>query len=92
MCVCRPEIRTPWCGRPGCESPDTLKAREQVRASCACRTCRADEALDLLALLLARGQFFPSCIELEQYEGGRTDGEDLRERIVALLRERGRAT
>lgn len=21
MCVCRPEVRTPFCGRPGCEWP-----------------------------------------------------------------------
>lgn len=22
MCWCTPTIRTPWCGRPGCEPPD----------------------------------------------------------------------
>lgn len=21
MCKCTPEIRTPWCGKPGCEMP-----------------------------------------------------------------------
>lgn len=21
MCVCRPEVKTPYCGRPGCERP-----------------------------------------------------------------------
>ncbi len=21
MCICRPEVRTPFCGRPGCEWP-----------------------------------------------------------------------
>lgn len=21
MCRCTPEIRTPWCGKPGCEGP-----------------------------------------------------------------------
>jgi hypothetical protein len=22
MCWCTPEIRTPWCGRPGCRAPE----------------------------------------------------------------------
>lgn len=22
MCRCTPEIRTPWCGKPGCEAPE----------------------------------------------------------------------
>lgn len=21
MCLCTPEIKTPWCGKPGCEKP-----------------------------------------------------------------------
>lgn len=25
MCVCNPNIRTPWCGKPGCEQPSQAK-------------------------------------------------------------------
>lgn len=26
MCLCTPEIRTPWCGKPGCEMPPQHRA------------------------------------------------------------------
>jgi hypothetical protein len=29
MCVCRPEVRTPWCGGPGCKAPK--KEKEGIR-------------------------------------------------------------
>ena len=25
MCKCRPNVRTPWCGRPGCQMPKLEK-------------------------------------------------------------------
>lgn len=25
MCRCTPEIKTPWCGKPGCEAPAQVK-------------------------------------------------------------------
>lgn len=25
MCKCNPMIRTPWCGKPGCEMPEQIK-------------------------------------------------------------------
>ncbi len=25
MCKCTPEIKTPWCGKPGCETPEQKK-------------------------------------------------------------------
>jgi 8-oxo-dGTP pyrophosphatase MutT (NUDIX family) len=33
MCWCNPNIRTPWCGKPGCESPHAIH--------CTCTTCVA---------------------------------------------------
>lgn len=30
MCKCTPEIRTPFCGKPGCENPDWLPHADAV--------------------------------------------------------------
>jgi len=30
MCVCTPEKRTPWCGKPGCEGPEQHPARHRA--------------------------------------------------------------
>jgi len=30
MCKCRPEIRTPWCGRIGCEIPGQAKEEKDT--------------------------------------------------------------
>ncbi len=27
MCNCTPEIKTPWCGKPGCEMPEQVKPK-----------------------------------------------------------------
>lgn len=32
MCVCRPEVRTPFCGRPGCTWPEQVPAKTEVPA------------------------------------------------------------
>jgi hypothetical protein len=29
MCVCTPNVRTPWCGKPGCEEPAQWSPRPQ---------------------------------------------------------------
>ncbi len=29
MCVCTPEVRTPWCGKPGCEMPKQVNEPEE---------------------------------------------------------------
>jgi hypothetical protein len=34
MCVCRPEVKSPWCGRPGCEQPAS-----QPYTWCRCEGC-----------------------------------------------------
>lgn len=33
MCVCTPEIRTPWCGKPGCEMPKQKELEDKVPVS-----------------------------------------------------------
>ncbi len=30
MCQCTPEIRTPWCGKPGCEMPKQESPGERI--------------------------------------------------------------
>lgn len=39
MCRCRPEVRTPFCGRPGCEWPPQKEALTVTRCS-SCREIR----------------------------------------------------
>lgn len=29
MCKCSPSVKTPWCGKPGCEMPEQWEIREQ---------------------------------------------------------------
>ena len=32
MCRCNPLIRTPWCGKPGCEVPIQVKEQRKKQA------------------------------------------------------------
>jgi hypothetical protein len=47
MCRCTPEIRTPWCGKKGCEVPEQKKAVYAFHddgltpPTCNCNSCQA---------------------------------------------------
>jgi hypothetical protein len=47
MCKCTPEIRTPWCGNPGCEMPEQIISPEHLRQ-------QLDSAASEIAALLEK--------------------------------------
>lgn len=40
MCRCTPEIRTPWCGKPGCETPVTAQPMKVLPGNYSLRNIR----------------------------------------------------
>lgn len=56
MCKCTPSIRTPWCGKPGCEAPTAkAKAFEYLQSGAVRVTVWEGAPLD--AMITARNMF-----------------------------------
>jgi len=60
MCVCRPEVRTPWCGGPGCKAPMTDPApketgRERVFREAVISLAKAGEAIVRQCFIYRKG-------------------------------------
>lgn len=53
MCKCTPEIRTPFCGKPGCEwpngKPEGARASDTPKADAA-EKCIEDDGVELLVV------------------------------------------